>query len=146
MADSDQHSPRRGSCAPSAALLQERWERQQAVGATVSVEAIALDHLRDADLLAAVRRLPERPRTVIALRYGAQLGTTEIAQQMRMKPSAVSMALGRALARLPARQDPGAEIAGHPPARLEPLGDRAAGPAEGRRVVQTTELDAELQA
>lgn len=65
-----------------------------------SVESDVLDHVRDAELLDRVRRLPERARTVVALRYGAQLGTGEIARQLRIAPSAVSMAIRRALARL----------------------------------------------
>jgi RNA polymerase sigma-70 factor (ECF subfamily) len=82
-------------------LLGERWMRQAvAAGGAGTVEADAFDRLRDAELLVAVRRLPERPRTVIALRFGAQLGTGEIAAQLGMTPQAVSMAVARALSHL----------------------------------------------
>jgi RNA polymerase sigma-70 factor (ECF subfamily) len=82
-------------------LLHERWLRNQAASvAERTVESEVLDRVRDAELLATVRWLPERARTMIALRFGAQLGTGEIAQQLGMTPAAVSMAIGRALLRL----------------------------------------------
>lgn len=82
-------------------LLTDRWVREQHTSAGEgSVETDALDLLRDEQLLDAVRRLPERARTVIALRYGAQLGTGEIAAQLRTTAPAVSMAIGRALSHL----------------------------------------------
>ena len=82
-------------------LLRERLFRDHVVfNHDRSIEADVLDRVRDAELLDRVRRLPERARTVVALRYGAQLGTGEIARQLGMTPSAVSMAIGRALARL----------------------------------------------
>jgi RNA polymerase sigma-70 factor (ECF subfamily) len=82
-------------------LLRDRLLQDHLVsGDHRSVETDVLDHLRDAELLDRVRRLPERARTVVALRYGAQLGTGEIARQLGIAPSAVSMAIGRALARL----------------------------------------------
>ena len=64
------------------------------------VEMTVLNRLRDGELVAAVRRLPVRPRTIIALRFGAQLSNLEIADHLDMRPRAVSMALHRALARL----------------------------------------------
>jgi RNA polymerase sigma-70 factor (ECF subfamily) len=82
-------------------LLADRWLREQRTpGGQGSVEADAIQRLGDGELLDAVRRLPQRARTVIALRYGAQLGTGEIATQLRMTAPAVSMAIGRALSRL----------------------------------------------
>jgi RNA polymerase sigma factor (sigma-70 family) len=82
-------------------LLRERLFQDHIVSTDErSVEADVLDRVRDAELLDRVRLLPERARTVIALRYGAQLGTGEIARQLGITPSAVSMAIGRALARL----------------------------------------------
>ncbi|MGH2869825.1 MAG: RNA polymerase sigma factor [Solirubrobacteraceae bacterium] len=82
-------------------LLTDRWFREHHVsGGECSIEDEAIHRLRDAEILEAVRRLPERPRTIIALRYGAQLGTGEIATHLRMTPPAVSMATGRALSRL----------------------------------------------
>jgi RNA polymerase sigma factor (sigma-70 family) len=82
-------------------LLSERWMREElASTGSRNVEADAIERLRDAELLGAVRRLPERARTLIALRFGAQLGTNDIAQQLGMTPPAVSMAVARALSRL----------------------------------------------
>jgi RNA polymerase sigma-70 factor (ECF subfamily) len=82
-------------------LLRERLFQDRVVSAGErTVEGDVLDRLRDAELLARVRLLPPRSRTVIALRYGAQLGTGEIARHLGINPSAVSMAIGRALTRL----------------------------------------------
>jgi len=81
--------------------LREQWLREQALmPETRSIELDALERIRDAELLNTVRRLPERARTLIALRFGAGLTTGEIAEQLGMKPAAVSMAMTRALARL----------------------------------------------
>jgi RNA polymerase sigma-70 factor (ECF subfamily) len=63
-------------------------------------EAVVLDRLRDQDLVAAVRRLPGRYRTVIALRYGAGLTFPEIAELLGTSRMAVVKALDRALNRL----------------------------------------------
>ena len=82
-------------------LLRERVFQDQRISTDErSVETDVLNRVRDAELLERVRKLPKRARTVVALRYGAQLGTGEIAQQLGIAPSAVSMAIGRALARL----------------------------------------------
>ena len=81
-------------------LLRERWVRDQRTADQRTVESDVLARLRDAEVLAAVRRLPARPRTLIALRYGAQLSIPDIGQQLGMSPGAVAMAIGRALTRL----------------------------------------------
>jgi RNA polymerase sigma-70 factor (ECF subfamily) len=65
-----------------------------------SPEAVVLDRLRDEDLVAAVRRLPRRYRTVIALRYGADLTFPQIAESLGTTRMAVVKALDRALNRL----------------------------------------------
>jgi len=65
-----------------------------------SPEAVVLDRLRDEDLVSAVRRLPRRYRTVIALRYGADLTFPEIAESLGTTRMAVVKALDRALNRL----------------------------------------------
>ena len=66
----------------------------------VDVESLALDHIDDQALLAAVRRLPKRPRTLIALRFGAHLAYREIGGQMGLSEAATLMATRRALAAL----------------------------------------------
>jgi len=72
----------------------------RAPAAVESPEALALGRLRDQDLVAAVRRLPRRYRTVIALRYGADLTFPEIADLLGATRMAVVKALDRALNRL----------------------------------------------
>jgi RNA polymerase sigma-70 factor, ECF subfamily len=64
------------------------------------LEDLAIRRLRDADLLAAVRRLPKRPRTVVALRFGAGLSYREIGEQVGVSEAAALMAVRRALGRL----------------------------------------------
>jgi RNA polymerase sigma-70 factor (ECF subfamily) len=52
------------------------------------------------DLRAAVGRLDERDRELIALRFGADLSARQIAEVLELKTNAVEVALHRALARL----------------------------------------------
>jgi RNA polymerase sigma factor (sigma-70 family) len=63
----------------------------------------ALQNLADEELLQAVRALPPRYRTLVALRYGAGLSYAEIASQMGTSERAAIMANRRALMRLRAR-------------------------------------------
>jgi RNA polymerase sigma factor (sigma-70 family) len=65
-----------------------------------SPETLALDQMRDRDLIEAVRRLPRRHRSLIALRYGAGLSAAEIAECMGTTRMAAAKALRRALDRL----------------------------------------------
>jgi RNA polymerase sigma factor (sigma-70 family) len=65
-----------------------------------NAEVQALQNLADEELLRAVRTLPPRPRTVVALRYGAGLSYAEIATQMGTSERAAIMANRRALMRL----------------------------------------------
>jgi RNA polymerase sigma factor (sigma-70 family) len=66
-------------------------------------ELVALDHLRDAGVMAALRTLSRRHRTLIALRFGAQLSFLEIAAITGKNEQAVKQATYRALAALRAR-------------------------------------------
>ena len=52
------------------------------------------------DLRAAVGRLEERDRELLALRYGADLTARQIAELLELKTNAVEVALHRAMARL----------------------------------------------
>lgn len=65
------------------ASLEEMVESQDQSSATFSHERTPLDQLRDGErrrfLEAAVRRLPERQRNVVSLRYFAELQLEEIA-------------------------------------------------------------------
>ena len=68
-----------------------------------SVEATALEHLRDADLHAHLRLLPLRDRMLLALRYGAGLDTAEVGAAVGLSPDSAGKAIRRALARLRSR-------------------------------------------
>jgi RNA polymerase sigma-70 factor (ECF subfamily) len=54
-------------------------------------------------LLTALAELPERERTIVSLRYGAELDATDIGTAIGMQPAAVRKLLERARARLGAR-------------------------------------------
>jgi RNA polymerase sigma-70 factor (ECF subfamily) len=65
-----------------------------------------LDHARRRRaLLVALGELPERERTIVSLRYGAELNATEIAATVGVEPAAVRKILERARTRLGARID-----------------------------------------
>lgn len=68
-----------------------------------SVEATVLENLRDADLHAELRRLPDRDRMLLALRYGVGLETAEVGAAVGLSADSVGKAIRRALARLRAR-------------------------------------------
>ena len=59
------------------------------------------------DVAAAVAELDERDRELIALRYGADLKASQIAELLELKTNAVEVALHRALKRLRERLEPG---------------------------------------
>jgi RNA polymerase sigma-70 factor (ECF subfamily) len=67
-------------------------------------------------LAAAVARLPDRDRELIALRYGADLTARQIGELLDLRTNAVEVALHRALARL--RAELGEDEADHPAARV----------------------------
>lgn len=75
------------------------WDRlrEQHHSPAIDVEQLALNHMDDQALLEAIRRLDKRPRTVIALRFGAGLGYREIGEQMGVSEPAALMATRRAL-------------------------------------------------
>ena len=56
-------------------------------------------------LLVALAELPDRERTIVSLRYGAELNATEIAATVGVEPAAVRKILERARTRLGARID-----------------------------------------
>ncbi len=81
-----------------------RAERHQAQDAPVwSAEAAAMASEEQREMLAAVARLPRRQREVLALRYYAGLGDSEIASVLRVSRGTVSSTASRGLAAL-ARQ------------------------------------------
>jgi RNA polymerase sigma factor (sigma-70 family) len=64
---------------------------------TTDVEAETVERLT---LQAAVDRLDERDRELIALRYGSDLSARQIGEVLELRTNAVEVALHRALARL----------------------------------------------
>ena len=78
-------------------MLDRVVARSADASAAATAEEIALERLRDAALVAAVRRLPRRYRTVIALRYGASLSSQDIAELLGTTRMAVAKATRRAL-------------------------------------------------
>jgi RNA polymerase sigma factor (sigma-70 family) len=68
--------------------------------AVPSPEAAALVHEERVELLAAVDRLSERDRLVIAYRYFFELTEAEMAQALDCRPGTVKSRLARATARL----------------------------------------------
>lgn len=69
----------------------------------ISVEEVVLERMRDADLHAELRRLPLRDRTLIALRFGADLEMHQVGAAVGLSPDSAGRALRRALVRLRAR-------------------------------------------
>lgn len=67
---------------------------------------LAADSATRLDLHAAVERLDERDRELLALRYGADLSAKQIAELLELKTNAVEVALHRALRRLRERMNP----------------------------------------
>jgi RNA polymerase sigma-70 factor (ECF subfamily) len=83
--------------------LRDRLGGDREAGQAGDAETIAIQRMADAELLAAVRKLKPRPRTVIALRFGAQLSYAEMAAQLRISEAAALMATRRALETLRSR-------------------------------------------
>lgn len=88
-----------------------------------SSENLESDVAERLDVRDAVSSLDEREQELIALRYGADLSTRQIAALLEMSPSAVDVALHRARARLKGRM--GAET---PTPATPPLGRPSAEP------------------
>jgi RNA polymerase sigma factor (sigma-70 family) len=89
-----------GRLAGRTELLVERLAAGAEPASRESAEIEALARMQDRDLVDAVRRLPRRHRSLIALRYGAGLSSPEIAELLGTTRMAVVKATGRALARL----------------------------------------------
>jgi RNA polymerase sigma-70 factor (ECF subfamily) len=69
-------------------------------------EGLEDEAVRRLTIAAAVARLPERDRELIALRYGADLTTRQIGRLVGLKTNAVEVALHRALGRLRSETHP----------------------------------------
>lgn len=115
----DQFDPGRGSVEPwlwrivanaardEGRIAQRRFALWQRIRSDEpppgSVESDALQRLDDAALLAAVRELPPRDRTMIALRFGAGLDHAGVGAALGISPGAATIGVRRALDRLRAR-------------------------------------------
>jgi RNA polymerase sigma-70 factor (ECF subfamily) len=73
---------------------------------------IASDTVRKLSLSAAIGQLDERSRDLLALRFGADLATKQIAEVVGLKANAVDVALHRTLAQLRLELDRGDEREG----------------------------------
>jgi RNA polymerase sigma-70 factor (ECF subfamily) len=78
------------------AELDEFYEEESSIGPAQQI--LRLEELTR--LLGYVNKLSERDRDLIALRYGAEMSQRQIGEIMKMKESAVAVALGRAVQRL----------------------------------------------
>ena len=67
---------------------------------TESVEDAVLERLRDAELHDRMRLLPQRDRTLLALRYGVGLDTDEVGAAIGLNADSAGKAIRRALRRL----------------------------------------------
>jgi RNA polymerase sigma factor (sigma-70 family) len=86
-----------GRAASRRRSLIERLGREHASRGGADAELLAIRRLSDQELVAAVRRLPKRSRTLIALRFGAELSFAEIGFQLGLSEAAAVMATRRAL-------------------------------------------------
>lgn len=84
-------------------LGRQSLEYVGAVEEQATSDDLADAAVRRASLRAAVARLSERDRELVALRYGADLTAREIAGLLEMETNAVEVALHRALGRLRAQ-------------------------------------------
>lgn len=80
--------------------FRERTPTAQLDDELAGSENLEADVLRRMTVAAAVAMLDEREQDLIALRYGADLSTREIARLLDMQPNAVDVALHRSRERL----------------------------------------------
>jgi RNA polymerase sigma-70 factor (ECF subfamily) len=86
-----------GRAASRRRSLIERLGHEHASRGGADAELLAIRRLSDQELVAVVRRLPKRSRTLIALRFGAELSFAEIGFQLGLSEAAAVMATRRAL-------------------------------------------------
>jgi len=78
-----------------------RREQERSAADGFAAETLSVDPTElDADLLAALRRLPERQRQVLALRVFLDLDVAQTALMLRIAEGTVNAHLSRALAHL----------------------------------------------
>jgi RNA polymerase sigma factor (sigma-70 family) len=98
---------RRSAGRRNALVLRAAGEERPSGEAAPSPEAALLAGERRATLLAALGRMSERDRTVIACRYLLELSEAETAASLGVRPGTVKSRLSRALDRL--REEVGAD-------------------------------------
>ena len=81
-------------------VVDRDLQRRRDVGDAPSAETGALASAQRGRMIAALRRLPERQRTALALRYYLDLSDAEVADTMGVSVGAVKTHLHRGLARL----------------------------------------------
>ena len=89
----------------SALRRRARWQRRPLAGPSFletaeSVESSVLASEEHRAVLAALRRLPDRQREALVLRFYLELGEAEIAESMGVTPGTVKSTTSRALAAL----------------------------------------------
>ena len=80
--------------------LAQRWAAADPGGAAPSPEVAVLARTDAQALVAALDRLPERDRLVVAYRYLLEMNEAETAAVLDVRPGTVKSRLSRALARL----------------------------------------------
>jgi RNA polymerase sigma factor (sigma-70 family) len=114
----ESYSPERGTPLAWVIGIANRCVSDRMPPATVPLEEardrVAPGDLEEGALLRvelarALATLDERSRTLIALRYGADMTARQIAEFLDLSPHAVEVAVGRALARLERRMGPASE-------------------------------------
>ena len=104
----DSYDPRRGEpvawligiarrCIESARLRPEPLGTVDEAADPIDLEGMAIERLT---LQHAIRRLDDRDRELIALRYGSDLSARQIGELLDLRTNAVEVALHRALGRL----------------------------------------------
>jgi RNA polymerase sigma factor (sigma-70 family) len=80
--------------------LQPPTASDEALEEIATAEDVESDAVTRVTMRAAVARLPERDREIVALRYGSDLTAREIGEVLEMSTNAVEVALHRLLAKL----------------------------------------------
>jgi RNA polymerase sigma factor (sigma-70 family) len=106
------------------AMMKPRVESREQPDAS-SPEDLEADALRRLTVAAAVDRLDERSRDLVALRYGADLSARQIGEILGLKTNAVEVALHRTLARLRPELEETRPTATRPASTLPPASEQS---------------------
>ncbi len=125
----DSYDPARGDATGWVIGIARRVLQSRAAAAPTSslqdsahsTESFEEGSLRRVTVAAAVSRLGDRERELVALRYGADLSAREIARLLEMKTNAVEVALHRTVGRLRAELSSDSSVS--PSAIVQPVPD-----------------------